>query len=347
MFFVFFFQLAQNRSTATITMLPHTLALSTLLLTTTATRHAHRSRSTSADPPACDPAKSADPGYTDTPITLPADTSRTYTLYIPESYNGTAAFPLIISYHGHNGNSNKQASITSFNDSDVNPNYIVAFPQGVDGTDGESAWQGASYADPDVDDVAFTDQLLDQLIGDFCVDKDRIYASGKSNGGGFVDTLACSSVGGRFAAFSACSGAFYTDMSFNGSDGTATCNATRDGTSRSVFPFLETHGHLDDTIRYDGNPEGKGHGETPVIPEWLGWWAQRNGCDADDKGSDDKTQDGALNHTTWDCGGNEGVVQGYWVQDLEHWWPGGEGDSTTLNASEVILEFYGMWTRQS
>lgn len=79
-----------------------------------------------------------------------------------------------------------------------------------------------------------------------------------SNGGGFVGTLACSPVGGEFAAFAPASGSFYTDNS-----------GVNDGCTpaRSPLPILEIHGGADGSVHYDGGV-GEG-GIEPSIPTWY------------------------------------------------------------------------------
>ena len=41
------------------------------------------------------------------------------------------------------------------------------------------------------DDLAFVDELLDLLIGDYCADDNRVYATGMSGGGIFASRLVC------------------------------------------------------------------------------------------------------------------------------------------------------------
>lgn len=274
-------------------------------------------------------------------IPLAALPNRNYTLVVPPSYDGCKELPLILSFHGHGDSAEVQYRATQWGNTRINTDYIVAYPNGLAGTDGESAWQGASYAAPGVDDIDFVSKLLDYLTSSLCVDTLRIYANGKSNGGGFVDTLACSDEGRRFAAFSAASGAFYTDTSY---DGAKSCNTTKNGIPNGFrAPWLETHGSNDTVISYDGHSGG--HGKTPFIPDWLSWWARRNGCDKDDKGSSVLSQSGKENTTTWDCNGNQAVVQGYWLKGLGHDWPSESGaHATVLEASTLFLDFFKNWT---
>ena len=76
-----------------------------------------------------------------------------------------------------------------------------------------------------------------------------------SNGGGFIGTLACSAVGGQFAALASGSGSFYTDA-----------NGSQCSPARKPLPLLEIHGGNDKSVFYDGgNGEG---GLLPSIPSW-------------------------------------------------------------------------------
>lgn len=264
------------------------------------------------------------------------NTKRTYTIDIPPSYNPNTPTPIIISYHGRNGNSDAQHALAEFDNTSFNPNYISVYPQGLLGKGGESAWQGASYAAPGVDDIAFTNALLDHLAEQYCVDDQRIYANGKSNGGGFTDTLACAA-GTRFAAFAACSGAFYTD------NGSQKCN------NNKPIPFLEFHGSNDTTVLYGVPNDGAG-GTTPPIPDWLDRWGQRNGCAPGAGQKDFPTQDnGKLNITSYTCKGQQNIVQGYWIEGMGHDWPSTKPNSdnsksghspTFINATPVIIKFF-------
>ena len=118
----------------------------------------------------------------------------------------------------------------------------MVYPNGIGG-----AWAGANYSSTTVDeDLQFTWDMLADIRSNFCVDSARIYATGLSNGGGFVGTLACNdSVGGEFAAFAPVAGAFYTDAT-----------GPQDGCkpARSVTPVMEFHGGADADVFYEGGP---------------------------------------------------------------------------------------------
>ena len=107
--------------------------------------------------------------------------------------------------------------------------------------------------------MAFTDDLLDQLETDLCVDTSRVYATGKSNGAGFVGILACER-SHRITGVAPIAGAFYAT-------GHPECSPSR------PVPVVEMHGTADATIPYDGE-RSRG---LPSIPDWTAAWAERNG----------------------------------------------------------------------
>ena len=99
--------------------------------------------------------------------------------------------------------------------------------------------------------------MLEDLREGYCVDDNKIYATGLSNGAGFVDLLACDTeVGGNFAAFVPCSGAYYLEHLYNA---TYDCNP-----ARSPIPITFVHGMEDKTVPYNGAKKGNG-GFLPAV----------------------------------------------------------------------------------
>lgn len=270
--------------------------------------------------------------------------TRRFSVHIPSNHNANAASPLVVSYHGRNGNSAQQYNLTELYRPSFNPGgWLSVYPQGLRGENDEPAWQGAPYASG-ANDTQYTADLLAALTPCFNLNHSAIYATGKSNGGGFVDTLACSYAGGKFAAFSAHSGAFYSDTNSS----TASCPVN----NRKTRPFLEFHGSADSTIPYSGNPNGA-NGDVPPIPELLDRWGVRNGCNTGAGVSHNATgyTPGTVNMTSWSCGsGRDGIVQGYWIKGLPHWWASTHpnvdngGDVSFINATQYIVQFLGRWS---
>lgn len=247
---------------------------------------------------------------------------RSFQLSLPAGYDGTREWPVVLAFHGRG---NTGAGTEAFSKLSTLP-AIVAYPDGVVGTgDGDRrAWQGAPYAAPGVDDVAFTTDLLDRLEASLCVDPDRVYATGKSNGGGFTALLACR-LAGRIAAIAPVAAAFYPGTGEG-------CTPTR------PVPVIELHGTGDATIPYAGDAE-RG---LPAVPDWVVGWAERNGCHAIPRPT--RIEPDVTVTRYLGCAGGA-QVEHVAVDGGGHTWPGadsysGGGYTTqTIEAHELIWEF--------
>jgi poly(3-hydroxybutyrate) depolymerase len=226
-----------------------------------------------------------------------------------------------------------QASLTRFAESAFNTEYIAVFPNGLK-IDGERCWQGAPYCTTGVSDKVFVTDLLNYMRQNYCVADNKVYASGKSIGGGFVDVLACSSAhGGDFAAFAMDAAALYTEA-----DG-STCSP-----ARKPLPILELHGTNDQTAEYNG---GRSHGAPlPPIRDVLNRWAVRNGCQSPPVPIVDRLRSDKVFYTQFDCGGLKSSVVGYNVTGQSHVWistqynEDNKGATAPIDASTIMMEFF-------
>ncbi|KAI8818295.1 putative ferulic acid esterase [Fimicolochytrium jonesii] len=270
-----------------------------------------------------------DPGSsTSYTLATPDGRTRRYTIHLPSSYKPATPAPLILSFHGNTKTAANQEQLSGFDNEEWNPDGIAIYPQGVN-----NAWQGAPYADASISDKAFITALLDHLEARYCIDPRRIYASGKSLGGGFTNVLACSpSLSQRFAAFAPVSGAFYTG---NADDD---CHP-----KHTVTPVMEFHGLADKTIPYAGG-EHKGV-DLPSVLDWTARWAARGGCHA--QPVVETLFDGNVKHYSWTCPAANGTlaVQHYAIAGLGHAWPSVAANSdnskgTYLDATPLIMDFF-------
>ncbi|MEV4315894.1 alpha/beta hydrolase-fold protein [Actinocrispum sp. NPDC049592] len=262
----------------------------------------------------CGQAPPVTPGTTTTQHLTSGGLDRSYTVHLPANYNKRKQYSVVVSYHGHKRDSAWQEELSGFSVYDT----IAVYPQGLIGTDGESAWTGAPYSAA-ADDVLFTKDLLDTLQSQYCVDTKRLYAAGKSNGGGFVGVLACR-MPDRFAAFAPVSGAFYPQ----GGD----CNPSQHAA------IIDFHGTADTTIPYNGNP-AKG---LPSIQDWLAAWAQRDGCKPVPVTT--TPQQGVQVQRWKSCD-----LVHYQIQGAGHVWPSTKPNPdsqtpTVMDATPVIWDFF-------
>jgi poly(3-hydroxybutyrate) depolymerase len=180
---------------------------------------------------------------------------RSFGVHLPVDYDADHQYPTILGFHGSDSIGFFFEADTRLSFSQYTGDKIVVYPNGLGG-----AWAGANYSEATVaQDTQFVWDLLADLRANFCVDSARIYATGMSIGGGFVDTLACNdTVGGEFAAFAPASGSFYTNNDANYAD----CSP-----ARVPVPILEIHGGADADVVYAGG-EGQG-GDNPAIADWC------------------------------------------------------------------------------
>ncbi|KEQ71864.1 alpha/beta-hydrolase [Aureobasidium namibiae CBS 147.97] len=276
-------------------------------------------------------------GGADSTNTLSFTTSggvvRSYLLHIPSSYDSNTPAPFAFSYHGRGASPQEEENISGLSNETFNPNYLVAYPAGIN-----AEWQG----DPDAvgfDDIGFTLELLTDLSSTFCLDTSRLYATGKSNGGGFAaNILACDPQASRiFAAFSGASGAYYqgnTDVNCNDATVSITCNP-----GRYPVPLFTTHGDSDTTIPYIGG--GRRGRCLPSIPLFMTSWASRNSL-----GSSNTSVSLYNNNVVrYDYGNDTFPLLGahYYVHGLGHTWPSIVAGSP-FDATPLMLAFFNKWT---
>lgn len=248
---------------------------------------------------------------------------RTYRLNVPRDYEPTSPMPLVIGFHGSGSDGAEFQNYTGI------PRLptISVFPDGVL-KDGKRSWQGAPYASG-FDDVRFVSDVLDAVEAEYCIDRSRVFATGKSNGGGMVSVLACR-LPNRFAAFATVAGAYYPQS-------TAGCAYDR------PTPMLAIHGTGDATMHYDG---GTRQGETyPSVRDWIAPWAEAADCGAATERNVGRRGEKVLRTQWTDC--TPGVdVELYSIRDGGHVWPGetmysGGGYVTAdFSATETIWDFF-------
>ncbi|RYO94925.1 hypothetical protein DL766_001228 [Monosporascus sp. MC13-8B] len=136
---------------------------------------------------------------------------RAYRVFLPHDYNENTPAPLILSYHGAGGVIDQQAELDRLARLEVNKDHIVVYLQGNADDPSQPqryTWQGAP--ENHSDDISFTREVLNAVLAAYCVDPSRVYATGMSQGGGFVGRLACSAdMSARIAAYAPVAGAFY------------------------------------------------------------------------------------------------------------------------------------------
>lgn len=118
-----------------------------------------------------------------------AGVDRDYELFLPSTYDNEGPRPLVLNIHGVNDSASGQRTYSDFDAKADAEGLVVLYPESA----GRS-WDLNTDAD-----VIFVTTLLDQIVKTVCIDLNRIYAAGMSQGGDFSTLLACR-LGDRLAA---------------------------------------------------------------------------------------------------------------------------------------------------
>lgn len=248
---------------------------------------------------------------------------REYILTIPENYESRSDWPLILAFHGRGSTGVEVEGYSRLSDLPA----VVAYPFGTfpDDDDPRRAWQGAPYSDPDVDDVAFVEDLLDTLEAELCIDQEQVFATGKSNGGGLALALACQ-IPERITAAAAAAPALYPE--------------TREGClEEGRAPSMIIHGTEDATIPYEGDSAR----DLPAIEDWGQELADASHCRPHPRSTRVGDDVEYLSWTKCSQGGETTVVS---IAGGGHVWPGaaaysGGGFTThTISGNDVVWEFF-------
>jgi polyhydroxybutyrate depolymerase len=295
---------------------------------------------------------------TDEEVTVDANgTPRTYIRHVPPAATGSTALPVVVDLHGYQEGAKIHTAMSAMGPFGDTKGFITITPQG----EGQiPRW----IAESGSDDVAFIGNVLDDVESTLCVDLDRVYVTGLSNGAFMTSALACD-MADRFAAAAPVAGISDIEgcspsrpvpvIAFHGTEDTFIAYGGGMGPSALSLPAPDGSGRtLGDIVDEGGNPgnlEGDGASELPEvtgpsIPDITSAWAARNGCESTPTES---PVAGDVTKLTFACpAGAE--VELYRVDGGGHTWPGSEFSSQlatvmgvttmSISANEVMWEFF-------
>jgi polyhydroxybutyrate depolymerase len=253
---------------------------------------------------------------------------RAYRLWIPDRYDPDAPAPVVLNLHGFTSNAPQQDASTDLPAAAGARGYVVVSPQGLPigsapevPTGGANFWSATPTPGPEaIDDVGYLEAVLDATERELCIDVDREYSAGMSNGAMMSVALGCA-IPDRIAAIAPVAGVNLVD-----------CEPT------APVPMITLHGTSDDLAVYDRSVDPEG---VPVVGR-VARWATANGCDPEPELGEAPN---GVELRRW-TGCPPGVdVELYTVVDGEHRWPGGSGQPAVIDATEIILDFFDAHAR--
>ena len=274
------------------------------------------------------------------------DSDRWFLLTTPDDLDQDTPLPLVLDFHGLAEGADVHSMMTLLPEFGRENGFLVVSPHGT----GEPVrWA----VEPDLEaneDLQYTQDLLDQVEAEQCVDLSRVYATGLSNGAFMSSVLACT-MPDRFAAVAPVAGLIRPEG----------CDPSR------PVPVLAFHGTADPILLFNGGVGSRlgnvlpGDGDTstveepplaeadldgPGYPAAAQEWATGNGCTGEPEDSD--LSDSVIERT-WDCP-PDGVVDFLIIEGGGHTWPGSEFSNKLAdimgptdmdtNANELIWQFF-------
>ena len=253
---------------------------------------------------------------------------RDYILYIPEIYDGNTTVPLVLNFHGFGSSASQQMFYGDFRDIADTEGFLLVHPEGTTFI-GNQFWNvGFPGISSTIDDVGFTEALIDELATLYAIDLDRVYATGMSNGGFMSFLLACQ-LSEKIAAVASVTGSMTQDTFDD-------CNAQR------PTPVLQIHGTEDDVVLYNGN--------TLSIPiaDVISYWVDHNNSETTPTTTTfpdiDPSDGSTIEHSVYEDGDNGITTEHMKVIGGGHTWPGSVintgGTNQDIDASMEIWLFF-------
>jgi len=267
-------------------------------------------------------------------------TERWYLWTPPEQPTRVTPPPLLLDFHGLAEGAEFHSAMSGLEDLARQEGFALATPNG---TGDPVAWGIGTGSDNA--DLRFVEALVEEISASNCIDVNRIFATGLSNGALLSSALACA-LSDRIAAIATVAG--IADP--------ADCRPSR------RVPILNFHGTDDAILLFNGGVGDLGaalQGGTPSLPPGyvadldgtgvpaaVAAWAARNGCVGSP--SDDRQAVDVLRRT-YRCPA-DGEVVSYVIEGGGHSWPGSEVSATlepvigkttrSISANEQMWEFF-------
>ena len=312
------------------------------------------------DPATVDASPSAGCGTTEVAAgseqvdTVAGGVDRWYLRTVPSAHDGDTPVPVVVDLHGYSEGALVHQEMTGMGEFGEAEGFVAVVPHG----DGPvPRW----LTSPGSEDVAFLGQVLDEVEADLCVDVNRIFVTGMSNGAMMTSVLSCD-LADRIAAAAPVAGIQAVDqgcdqarpvplVAFHGTEDPFLPWEGGIGPAVSSLPLPDGTGSLGDALQ---DPEGKEQAAAEgvdldaavTVPEATAVWAGRNGC-GDAVAEEPVADDVVL--MAWDCPDGLDVVL-YRIDGGGHTWPGSPflvtaedmvGTTTmAIDANEVMWAFF-------
>ena len=251
------------------------------------------------------------------------DIDRTYLLHVPASYDATEPMPVVFNFHGHGSSAAVQMAYADFRPLAEREGFLVVAPDGQ-GTPRHFTLLGATATE--ADDVTVAVTLLDHLAEQLCIDRDRVYSTGMSNGGALSSVLACRAAD-RFAAVGAVAAMVFIPP----------CD--------DPAPIVGMMGDADPVVPYAGGRVSCcGNPNIPSVADTFASFGRTAGCDP---APEERRPSPSIAHRVWTGCDAATDVELYPIEGGGHTWPGSAFDTATRGlgaTSKELIATETLWT---
>lgn len=251
---------------------------------------------------------------------------RSYILHKPKNFDKNS--PLVFMLHGFGSSSMNIMSYSQMNLIADQNGFMVCYPQGSRLETGQSHWN-ANLDMSSVNDIGFLSSLAKLIQKNYDVNPENTFVSGMSNGGFMSYTLACEKPD-VFRAIASITG------TMSGRDW-KNCKPSFN------IPIMQISGTEDKTVPWDGTMStAYGWGGAPHIVKVVDFWAEKNGCNVDEKINFpdlDRSDKSTVSLVKKKGSPKNNQVWFYTVNGGGHDWPGSWGNRD-VSATEEIWKFF-------
>ena len=294
----------------------------------------------------CDGSTPAPAGETKQTLTAD-DAERWWFRQVPPAHDGATPVPLVLDLHGYSEGAAIHKGTSGMGPFGDAHGFVTITPQGQGAVARWDTKLGSK-------DLAFLGKVLDATEQQLCIDTNRVFVTGLSNGAFMTSAMACQ-FSARVAAVAPVAGV----------------RNIKGCTPKRAVPIVAFHGTADGYVDYEGGmgekaldlpaPDGSGRtlrdtlsnddltapkDATNSIPNIMAAWAKRNDCAS---GHTETKVAADVTKLTWDCAPADATVL-YRVTGGGHAWPGSAGSAalvgivgpTTMNidANDIMWKFF-------
>jgi polyhydroxybutyrate depolymerase len=278
--------------------------------------------------------------------------ARSYRVHIPASYDRSKPTPVVLAFHGLQMNALTMMGMSGLNGLSDRKGFIVVYGEGLN-----NRWNDGTAGGSTSDDIGYVQTMLQKLPRLANIDAKRVYACGISNGGFFVQRLACA-MADKIAAVGVVASSMTSSTPGLMSSARPVPIVFFLGSEDPLLPWGDGRtkglGNLGEALGLSGigsidSPAARIGGLLPV-PEMIGFWTSHNNCSSSPNTvqmPDSNPRDGTkVKRETY----GSGDVVLYVIEGGGHTWPGAlqlnsltelcGATSQDIDASELMWDFF-------